>query len=112
MLLCLGTVCSLRIGAYPLTLSRIFEALFASSEELVRHVIWNIRLPRIVAALLKYESIDGDEVDVLIDGGTLDREDNNNNHDEAEAAEPDEGGERQADDADDNDEDGDASEPT
>ncbi len=50
--LCLGAICSLRIGSYPLTFPEIFRALFASNEELASHVVWNIRLPRILAALL------------------------------------------------------------
>ena len=52
LLLCVATVSSLRIGSYSLTFLEIFRALFASSEEVVCHVVWNIRLPRILAALV------------------------------------------------------------
>lgn len=44
---------SLRIGSYPLSLLQIFQGLWADSDDqLVSHLLWNIRLPRTVAALL------------------------------------------------------------
>ena len=51
-LLCMGTVCSLAIGSYSVSPAAIFGALFAGGEEIVRHIIWNIRLPRTVAAII------------------------------------------------------------
>jgi len=52
VMLCVAAVCSLRIGSYSLSFPEIFRALFAHNGEVVNHVVWNIRLPRILAALV------------------------------------------------------------
>ncbi|WP_380184689.1 FecCD family ABC transporter permease [Kalamiella sp. sgz302252] len=57
LLFCLGALAaSLTIGAYPLTLSQIITLLFSSASNLPDPqpgiVFWQIRLPRILAALL------------------------------------------------------------
>lgn len=51
-LLCLATLWSLRIGAYPLGLGDVAELFFGKPDPAVRHVLLNIRLPRLCAALL------------------------------------------------------------
>jgi iron complex transport system permease protein len=44
---------SLQIGSYPLRISQLFQGILRSSnDQLINHLLWNIRLPRTVAALL------------------------------------------------------------
>ena len=45
-------VCAIAIGTYDLTLPKILEALLGSSLPSSQTVIWNIHLPRIVAAVI------------------------------------------------------------
>jgi len=44
---------SLRIGSYPLSISQIIQGIVATpDDQLINHLLWNIRLPRTVAAML------------------------------------------------------------
>jgi len=44
---------SLRIGSYPLSISQIIHGIWTpSDDQLINHLLWNIRLPRTAAALL------------------------------------------------------------
>jgi iron complex transport system permease protein len=53
MLLLVVTLFSLRIGSYPLSISQIIQGILTpSDDQLINHLLWNIRLPRTVAALL------------------------------------------------------------
>jgi len=52
VLLCLAALCSLRIGAYPVGLGTIADVFRGNADAAVRHVLLNIRLPRMCGALL------------------------------------------------------------
>ena len=52
VLLCLAALCSLRIGAYPVGLGSIADVFRGNADAAVRHVLLNIRLPRMCGALL------------------------------------------------------------
>jgi iron complex transport system permease protein len=45
-------VYAVNVGAFRLSISEILRALFSREEPTMHHVLWNIRLPRIVAAVL------------------------------------------------------------
>jgi len=47
-----GVTVSLRTGAYPIDFSDVAGAVLGRGDESTRHVIWGIRLPQVVAALL------------------------------------------------------------
>ena len=51
-LLCIVALCSLCIGAYPVTFAHVGRMIAGHAEEPIRHVLLSIRLPRAVAALL------------------------------------------------------------
>lgn len=52
LLLGLASALSLRCGAFPLGFGDIAAAIGGAGEAAVRHVLWNIRLPQVAAALL------------------------------------------------------------
>ena len=43
---------SLRTGAYPIGLGELVQAVFSGAEKTTSHVLWNIRMPQVLAALL------------------------------------------------------------
>jgi iron complex transport system permease protein len=45
-------VCAVNVGAFRLSIPEILRALFSSEESVLHHVLWNIRLPRIVGAVV------------------------------------------------------------
>ena len=50
--LVLLTIYSLKVGSYNLTYQNLFSALWGDGSETIRHVLWDIRLPRMVAAII------------------------------------------------------------
>jgi iron complex transport system permease protein len=52
VLLFLCSLFSLSIGGYHLSLSEVYQALIGDGESTARLIIWNIRLPRILAAII------------------------------------------------------------
>jgi iron complex transport system permease protein len=45
-------VCSLKIGAYPLSARQILSAIAGNENDAIAHVVWGIRLPRMLVALV------------------------------------------------------------
>ena len=43
---------SLRTGAYPIGLGELVHAMFSQPDKATAHVLWNIRMPQVLAALL------------------------------------------------------------
>jgi len=52
VILFLISIYSLSIGGYKLSLSQIYHALTGNGDKVTNLIIWNIRLPRIVAAIV------------------------------------------------------------
>jgi len=52
VLIVAATVLSLRTGAYPIRFREIAAALIGRADEPTLHVLWNIRMPQVLAALL------------------------------------------------------------
>jgi iron complex transport system permease protein len=52
ILLVISSLAALKIGSYPLTVSQIFSTIQGNGNEITGHIIWNIRLPRLFAALI------------------------------------------------------------
>ncbi|AEF97069.1 FecCD family ABC transporter permease [Methanotorris igneus] len=52
IILFLSSICSLIVGNYELTVSQVISAFFGKGSQSVNLIIWNIRLPRIFAAIV------------------------------------------------------------
>ncbi|MFQ3574453.1 MAG: iron ABC transporter permease [Thermodesulfovibrionales bacterium] len=50
--LILLTIYSLQVGSYSLTYYDLFKALIGEGSDTLRHVLWDIRLPRMIAAVI------------------------------------------------------------
>jgi iron complex transport system permease protein len=48
----MAAVLSLRIGAYAIGFGDFMRALIGGGDDTLRHILWNIRIPRTIAALL------------------------------------------------------------
>ena len=48
---------AMQVGAYPVGLPDMFDVALGHGEGILRHVVWNIRMPRLVAAILAGTSL-------------------------------------------------------